>query len=79
MLYNVVVLVSIAQQMNQLYVYIYPFSFGFPSHLCHHNTLSRVPCIIQYIIINYFNTLNTCIYIFDKHNIFKSLSVVPVV
>ena len=29
MLYNVVVLVSIAQQMNQLYVYIYPFSFGF--------------------------------------------------
>ena len=33
----------------------------------------------QYIIMNYFNFLNTCIYIFDKHNIFKSLSVVPVV
>ena len=29
--------------MNQLYVYIYPLVFGFPSHLGHHRALSRVP------------------------------------
>ena len=29
-------------KMNQLYVYIYPFFFEFPSHLGYHRTLSRV-------------------------------------
>ena len=30
--------------MTQLYVYIYLFFFGFPSHLGHHRELSRVLC-----------------------------------
>ena len=29
--------------MNQLYVYICPCFFGFPSHLSHHRALNRVP------------------------------------
>ena len=32
---------------NQLHVYIHPLFFGFPSHLSHHRSLSRVPCAIQ--------------------------------
>ena len=38
-------------KVNQLYVYIYPLFFGFPSHLDHHRALSRVPCAIQYVLI----------------------------
>ena len=34
-------------KVNQLYIYIYPLFFGFPSHLGHHRALSRVPCAIQ--------------------------------
>ena len=30
-----------------------PLFLKFPSHLGHHRTLSRVPCAIQYILINY--------------------------
>ena len=33
-------------KMNQLYIYIYPLFFGFPSHLSHHSALSRVLCAI---------------------------------
>ena len=40
-------------KMNQLYIYIYPLFFGFPSHLGHHSALSRVPCAIQYVLISY--------------------------
>ena len=36
--------------MNQLYVYIYPLFFGFPSHLGHHRALSRVPRAIQQVL-----------------------------
>ena len=39
--------------MNHPYVYIYPLSFGFPSHSGHHRGLSRVSCAIQYVLINY--------------------------
>ena len=39
--------------MNQLYVYIYPLFFGFPSHLGHHRALSGVPCAIQQVLISY--------------------------
>ena len=31
----------LCSKMHQLYVHIYPLSFGFPSHL-----LSRVPCAV---------------------------------
>ena len=33
-------------KVNQLYIDIYPFLFGFPSHLSHHKALSRVPCAV---------------------------------
>ena len=32
-------------KMNQLYVYIYPSFFGFPSHFSHHRALNRVPML----------------------------------
>ena len=35
---------------NQLYMYIYPNFFGFPSHLGHHRALSRISCAIQYVL-----------------------------
>ena len=78
MLYNVVLASIVQQSESAIHIHISP-SFGFPSHLCHHSTLSRVPCIIQYIIINYFNSLNTYIYIFYMHTNFKSLSIMPIV
>ena len=31
-------------KMNQLYMYIHPLFFGFPSHLGHHRALNRVLC-----------------------------------
>ena len=34
-------------KVNQLYVYIYPLLFGFPSHLRYPRALSGVPCAIQ--------------------------------
>ena len=33
-------------KVSQPYVYIYPFFFGFPSHLGHYRAPSRVPCAI---------------------------------
>ena len=38
---------------NQVFVYIYSLFFGFPSHLGHHGTLSRIPCAIQQGLISY--------------------------
>ena len=32
---------------------MYPPFFGFPSHLGHHRALSRVPCALQQVLINY--------------------------
>ena len=41
------------RKVNQLYVYIYPLFFEFPSHLGHQRALSRVPCAIQSVLISY--------------------------
>ena len=41
----------LCSKINQLYVYIYPCFFRFPSRLGHHNALGRVPCTIQYALI----------------------------
>ena len=35
---------------NQLYIYIYLLSCGYPSHLGHQRALSRVPCAIQWVL-----------------------------
>ena len=35
-------------KVNQLYVYIYPSLFGFPSHLSHHRAHPSVHCIAIY-------------------------------
>ena len=40
-------------RVNQLYVDIHPLFFGFPSHLGHHRALSRIPCVIQQVLISY--------------------------
>ena len=40
-------------KMNQLYIYICPLPFGLPSHFGHHRALSRVPCVIQYVLTSY--------------------------
>ena len=38
--------------MNQSYIYMYALFFGFPSRSDHHRALSRVPCAIQWVLIN---------------------------
>ena len=40
-------------KVNQLYIYTYPLSFGFPSHLGHQRALSRDSCAIQQVLISY--------------------------
>ena len=47
-------------KINQLYVYIYPLVFGFPSDLGHHRALSRVSSAIQQI---QFSSLYIVVYI----------------
>ena len=51
LLYHVV-LVSAVLAVSQLYVYTYSVFFGFPSHLGHHRSLSRIPCAAQYVLIS---------------------------
>ena len=51
-------------KVNQLYVYIYPLFFGFPSHLGHHRSLSRVPCAITLIFFKIFYLLFIYYFIF---------------
>ena len=34
-------------QGSKLYIYIYPFFFGFPFHLGNHRALSIIPCAVQ--------------------------------
>ena len=42
-------------KVNQLYVYIHPLFFGFPSHLGHHRTVSTVPwTICRFSLVPYF-------------------------
>ena len=52
-------------KVNQLYTYIYPLFFGFPSPLGHHRALSRVPCALQQVLISYlfYTQSQQCIYV----------------
>ena len=49
-------------KVNQLYRYISPLSFGFPS-LGHHRALSRVPCVKQWVLISYLFYTQQCMYV----------------
>ena len=53
LLYNVVLVSTVQQNRSATYIYIYTLPFGLPSHSGHHSALSRVPCAIQYVLINY--------------------------
>ena len=53
----------LCSEVNELYVYIYPLLFGFPSHLGHHRALSRVPCALQQVLISYLFYTQQCIYV----------------
>ena len=52
-------------KVNQLYVYIYPLFFGFPSHLGHQRALCRVPCAILQVLVSYlfYTQYQQCIYV----------------
>ena len=41
------------RKVNRFYVYIYPFSFRFPSHLGYHRALGRDPWAMQQVLISY--------------------------
>ena len=51
-LFNVVLVSTVQQSESAINIHISPL-FGFPSHLIHHRTLSRVPCAIQQVLISY--------------------------
>ena len=55
---------------QSLYIHKYPLFFGFPSHLGHHRTLSRVPCAIQKVLISYL--INTDICFIHIHTVLQS-------
>ena len=40
-------------KLIQLYIYVYPFSFRFFSHIAYYRVLSRVPCGIQQVLVGY--------------------------
>ena len=46
LLYNVLLVSYVQRSELVTHTYILSF-FGFPSHLCHHRALSRVPCTIE--------------------------------
>ena len=52
-------------KVNQLYIYTYPLSFGFPSHLGYRRVLSRVLCVIQWVLISSlsYTKFQYCVYI----------------
>ena len=49
------------RKVNQQQVYVYSVIFGFASHLGHHRALSRVPCVIQQVLISYLFYTQQCI------------------
>ena len=51
LIYNVA-LVSAVQQRESVYIYIYPLSFRFFSHIDHYRVLSRVSCAVQEVLIS---------------------------
>ena len=54
------ILYHLSHQGNP-YINIHPLFFGFPSHLGHHRSLSRVPCAIRKVLISYlFYTWQCC-------------------
>ena len=52
--FTVLCLFLLYGEVTQVYVYINPLFYGFPSHLGHHRALSRVPCAIQWVLISLF-------------------------
>ena len=50
-------------KVSQLYVYIYPLCFGFPSHLGHRRAVSRVSGAAQQALISYLFYTQQCIYV----------------
>ena len=62
---------------NQLHVYIYPFFWGFPSHLGHHRTMSRVPCAIQQVLISYFLYIVAIVHICQSQSPNSSHPTIP--
>ena len=58
LLYDVV-LVFAYSRVNQLYLNLYPFFFGFPSHLGHPRALRRVPCGKFSLVIYFIQSVNS--------------------
>ena len=50
---------------NQLYIYICPLFFGFPSQLGHHRELSRAPQAVQQVLIChlFYTQYQQCMYV----------------
>ena len=55
-------------KVSLLYVYIHPLCFGFPSHLGHHKVMSRVPCTIYYVLIQFSSVAQSCPTLCDPMN-----------
>ena len=46
-------LFQVYSKVNQLHIYVYPFFFRFFSHIGYYRVLTRVPCAIQWTLVDY--------------------------
>ena len=53
---------QVYSKVNQLYVYMYPLFFRFPSQLGYHRSLSRVLCAIHQVLISYLFYIHRSVY-----------------
>ena len=59
-------------KVNQLYVYIYPLFFRFFSHVVYYRILSRVPCAIQQVLVDYLFYIQQFVYVKPELLIYPS-------
>ena len=54
---------QVYSKVTQLYIYIYPFFFRYFSHIGYYRILSRVPCAIQQVLVDYLFYIQQCVYV----------------
>ena len=56
----------------QSYIHIYPFFFRFFSHIGYYRILSRVPCALQQVLVDYLFYTQQCVHVNPKLLIYPS-------
>ena len=67
------------RKVIQLYIYIYLFFFRFFSHICYYKVLSRFPCAVQQVFVDYLFYMQQCVYVNPNLLIYPSRYLSPLV